>query len=111
MEYCLDLVLIIATLLGGITAIWFLYDKSTSILAWFKLSENNVSDPTILSISDNDFGFLESNLKLLTGVGYVPKNNSETEACISLLNQRILKKSSSDKFKLTRVGKKMFYQK
>lgn len=111
MEYYLDLVLIIATLLGGFTAIWFLYDKSTSILEWFKLRRNDISGPTILSISDCDFGFLESNLKMLTGVGYVPKNNSEKEACISLLNQRVLKSSSSDKFKLTRIGKKMVYQK
>lgn len=106
----MELVLQIATFLGGITALWFFYDKRHVIKACFKLNKNNDSARSILEVSDENFGFIDSNLKSLTKTGHVPINKLEKETCISLSNQGILHHSFFGKYKLTSIGKRMIYQ-
>ncbi|WP_041416005.1 hypothetical protein [Shewanella halifaxensis] len=62
----MELILGIATLLGGITAIWFFYDKRHVIAAWFKLNKSHDSARSIFDVSDEDFGFISNNLDTLT---------------------------------------------
>jgi hypothetical protein len=110
MELYLDLILKIATLLGGFTAVWFLFDKRHVIAAWFKLNKRHDSARSILEVSDENFGFISSNLDTLTKAGHLPINELEKETCISLANQGILHKSFRGKYKLTSIGKGMIYQ-
>lgn len=106
----MDLILTIATLLGGLTAIWFLFDKRYVIKSWFKLSDGKGSVRSILEISDEAFLFIDSNLNSLAKSGHEPVNESEKEACKSLLNQGLLEKSFGGKYKLSSIGKKMINQ-
>lgn len=110
MELYLELILKIATLLGGITAIWFFYDKRYVVRAWFKLKKCNDSARSILEVSDRDFEFINTNLDPLTKMGHVPISESENETCKSLSNQGILHRTFRGKYKLTCVGKSMIYR-
>jgi len=106
----LELILQIATLLGGITAVWFFYDKRHVIAAWFKLNKSHDSARSILDVSDDDFGCIDTNLDTLSKAGHIPINELEKETCISLFNQGILHRSFQGKYKLTSIGKGMIFQ-
>lgn len=100
-------VLDVATLLGGITALWFFYDKRAIILNWFnwfRLYRRNYVNP--LALPDEDFEFF-SKAAFFPGSEYLPVNVKEKELCISLTNHGVLKESNGT-FKLTRQGKRMY---
>ena len=74
----------IATLLGGITAIWFLWDKRKTMLAWIKIKSSNHINP--LSMNDKDFLFFNKNRKFMLTTKYFPKTLNEEVICKSLTN-------------------------
>ncbi|MDO6545709.1 hypothetical protein [Pseudoalteromonas carrageenovora] len=106
----MELILQIATLLGGITAIWFFYDKRHVVSAWFKLKKSHDSVRSIFEVSDEDFRFIDANLDTLNKTGYIPIYESEKETCKSLSNQGILHRTFRGKYKFTSVGKSMIYK-
>lgn len=97
-------VLNVATLLGGITALWFLYDKRVIISNWFKLCTRESVNP--LALPDEEFEFIFSKAGFFVGGGYLPVNAEEKGFCLSLTNYGVLKEKSGA-FKLTGPGKRM----
>ena len=95
--------LVISTLLGGATALWFLWDKRFVIAAWFKIKARG--GVNLLSLGDEEFTFLSSISDALLAHSYLPVNSAEEEICKSLVNSGVLAKRGS-KFRLTRAGRR-----
>lgn len=94
----------IATILGGLTALWFLYDRRVIIFNWFKIwSSKSVNS---LSLPDDEFEFIFDRAKLFIEDNYSPLNTKERELCLSLKNHGVLKDRNGG-FKLTGPGKRM----
>lgn len=71
----LQTILNIATLLSGITAIWFLYEKRLTIINWFRVTIGSSINP--LSLPDEEFIFIdEKSSQLLIGP-YLPVSENE----------------------------------
>jgi hypothetical protein len=98
-----------ATLLGGITAIWFLYEKRLTIVSWFKISIGSSINP--LSLPDEEFTFIDEKSSNLLNGSYLPVAEKEEYLCKSLVNLKLLKQVGRDKYKLTYIGKKMLSRK
>lgn len=98
------IILDIATLLGGLTALWFLYDKRSIILAWLKSTKRKPLNP--LSLPDGPFEFICNNADLLKNGFYTPVNAREKELCLILVNQGVLR-DKGGAFNLTRSGEAM----
>lgn len=97
-------VLDIATLLGGLTALWFLYDKRVVISNWFKLWSRKSVNP--LSLPDQEFEFIFSRAESFAGGKYLPVNAEENEFCRSLANLGVLKEKNGT-YRLTGPGRRM----
>lgn len=97
-------ILNIATILGGITSLWFLWDKRRIILACVKIKYSNRINP--LSLGDDEFLFFIENRKLMLNSRYLPKNDNEEEICKSLTNVGVLSKRGGF-YKLTSAGRAM----
>ena len=63
-------VLNIATLLGGFTALWFLYGKRVIVLNWLKLYTKTSVNP--LALPDQEFEFIFKKSGFFTGGKYLP---------------------------------------
>lgn len=102
----MEVVITIATLLGGLSALWFFWDKVKSkILAIF----SNMADPeNILAISDDEFLMLEKILKSKAKKSYLPVSDSEISLCKGLVNQGWLNQKSDFTFTLTRKALKHY---
>ena len=100
----METLLNVATLLGGLAALWFLYDKRVIILNWFKLCTRKSLNP--LALPDEEFEFIFSKADFFAGGNYIPINAEEKELCLSLTNHGVLKERSGA-FKLTGPGKRM----
>lgn len=97
-------VLNIATLLGGFTALWFLYDKRVIVLNWFKLYTRTSVNP--LALPDQEFEFIFNKSEFFTRGQYLPVNAEEREFCMSLTNHGVLREKGGA-FRLTGPGKRM----
>jgi len=97
-------VLNMATLLGGLTALWFLYDKRVVISNWFKLWSRKSVNP--LSLPDQEFEFIFSRAESFAGGKYLPVNAEENELCRSLTNLGVLKEKNG-MYRLTGPGRRM----
>ena len=104
----MEWILSIATLLGGISAIWFLYDKRHVISACFKLRVSASVNP--LEIPDNDFEFLTAKRKALLMAAYLPIDENEEATCRSLVNNGVLVKKAH-KYRLSSAGKQILKSK
>lgn len=100
----MEAILGIATILGGISAVWFFYDKRQVIAAWFKLNTKNTVSPPVLS--DEEFLFAINKKCALLQNEYLPVDANEASICRSLVNQGVLIKRG-EQFRLSRAGKKM----
>ncbi len=105
----MQVILNIATLLGGITAVWFLYEKRLIIFGWFRISFIKSINP--LSLPDEEFTFLFEKARLLQDGPYLPVSVNEERLCKSLVNLKVLKAASSNMYKLSCLGKKMLPEK
>lgn len=92
-----------ATILGGISAIWFLYDKRHVVSACFKLRVSTSVNP--LEIPDKDFEFLVANREALLSAPYLPVDENEEAACRSLVNNGVLVKRK-EKYRLSSAGRR-----
>ncbi len=101
----MNLVICGATILSGVAAIWFLYDKRVITLGWIKLLTPEPISP--LSLPDDDYEFIDRNASFFKEGKYLPKNEKETEHCRSLSNHGVLKQHGKKAFKLTRMGRRM----
>lgn len=97
-------VLNIATLLGGLTALWFLYEKRVIILNWFKLYTRKPVNP--LSLPDQEFEFISNKSEFFARGEYLPVSAEEKELCRSLTNHGVLKEKNGA-YLLTGPGKRM----
>ena len=88
----MEWILSIATILGGISAIWFLYDKRHAISASFKLRVSASINP--LGIHDKDFEFLVARREALLTAPYLPIDANEEATCRSLVNNGVLVKTN-----------------
>lgn len=104
-----QVILNIATLLGGITAVWFLYEKRLIIFGWVRISFIKSINP--LSLPDEEFTFVFENISLLQNGSYLPISINEERLCKSLVNLKILKAASGNMYKLSYLGKKMLPEK
>ena len=93
-----------ATLLGGLTALWFLYDKRVVISNWFKLCTRNSVNP--LSLPDKEFDFLFNKAEFFMAGEYLPVDTEEKELSLSLVNHGVLRERNGG-FKLTGPGKRV----
>lgn len=100
----MQIILSIATLLGGLTALWFLYDKRVIISNWLKLCTKKSVNP--LSLPDKEFEFVFNKSEFFVKGEYLPINAEEKELCLSLANHGVLK-SKNGAFRLTGPGKRM----
>lgn len=95
----------IATLLGGISALWFLYDKRVVMIGWFRFSVGNSLNP--LSLPDEEFMFLDEKSSLLLSGSYSPVSDHEERLCRSLVNLKALKIVGNRQYKLTSLSRRM----
>lgn len=102
-------ILDICTLLGGIAAVWLLYDKRIVICGWFRISFTKSINP--LSLPDEEFNFLFEKSGLLQSGSYLPVSANEEQLCKSLVNLKVLKTANRKMYKLSYLGKKMLPQK
>ena len=100
----MQIILNIATLLGGLTALWFLYDKRAIIFSWLKLYTRKAVNP--LSLPDKELEFVFNNAAFFVNGEYLPVTTEEKQLCLSLINLGILK-SKNGAFRLTGLGKRM----
>lgn len=102
--------MIIATLLGGVAAIWYFFDKTKETINSFFLKSKNAIPGSIFDISDEDFSFIYRNLETLSGSGHVPINSTDSERCIALKNLNILKKSSTGAYIIRKKVKPLLFK-
>ena len=93
-----------APLLGGLTALWFLYDKRAVIFNWLKLYTRKSVNP--LSLPDKEFEFVFNKAAFFVNGEYLPVTTEEKQLCLSLINHGVLK-SKNGAFMLTGPGKRM----
>lgn len=98
----MGLALEISTILGGITALWFFYDKRHVIFACFKIRKSTSINP--LGLSDECFEFLYVNRVALLANAYLPIDSGEEVICKSLTNHGVLVKWMG-KYRLSRAGR------
>ena len=100
----MEWILSIATILGGISAIWFLYDKRHITSACFKLRVSAFVNP--LGIPDKDFEFLVARPEAFLMAPYLPIDANENATCRSLANSGILVKRIK-KYRLSSTGRQI----
>jgi hypothetical protein len=96
----------ICTILGGIAAIWFFWDKIPIAIRGFKYFRKN-NDISILSLPDEEFILLDKLSKSNFKGSYQPISVEERQLCNSLVNYGILLKKSDSSFLVTKEGKKI----
>lgn len=106
----MDLILIIATLLGGGAAIWFFFDKIEGAINSFFLKSKSVIPESIFDISDEDFSFINRNLATLNGTGHIPINSKDSERCISLENLGVFEKNRSGAYTIRKKAKTILFK-
>ena len=106
----MELILIIATLLGGVAAIWFFFDKTKETINSFFLKSKSAIPESIFDISDENFSFIDRNLETLSGSGHVPINSTDSERCIALKNLGILEKSSTGVYTIRKKAKTLLFK-
>lgn len=102
------IILDIATLLGGITALWFLYGKRSILFSWLNGSKREPLNP--LSLPDVSFEFICNNAALLKNGFYAPVDAHEKELCLIQVNHGVLRNKGGT-FNLTQSGKAMLVKK
>jgi hypothetical protein len=100
----MQIILAGATLLGGITSIWFFCEKRRLIKAWFTRKTPVPINP--LSLVDEDYTFLHSRSRPLLQGAYLPTGDAEETACKSLTNAGVLVKSRG-RYRLSLAGRVM----
>jgi len=104
----MEIMLKIFTILGGLSAIWFFWDKISiywgSFLKIFTKSEG-ISP---LSLPDDEFMFIDKISKINFKGSYQPTSEKEVQLCSSLVNHGVFLKQPDSSYKLTREGKKLF---
>lgn len=103
----MEWILSIATILGGISAIWFLFDKRNVISAWFKL-RISASSINPLGLSDDEFLFFHAKINIFLSRAYFPIDAQEEATCRSLVNQGVFTKNWG-KYRLSSAGRKLLY--
>lgn len=98
------MILDIATLLGGFTSLWFIYDKRIVIFNRINIRSRKSINP--LSLPDGEFVFIFDKSDLLINGLYLPVDEQENKICLTLTNHGILQ-NKSGAFKLTGPGRKM----
>tara|TARA_R110001592_G_scaffold204231_1_gene454283 strand:- start:1430 stop:1738 length:309 start_codon:yes stop_codon:yes gene_type:complete len=93
-----------ATLLGGVSAMWFLWDKRKTISAWIKIKSYKHVNP--LTLSDDEFLFFNSIRNIILTSRYLPKDKNEESTCKSLVNAGVLAKRG-EFYVLTSAGRVM----
>ena len=104
----MEWILRIATILGGISAIWFLYGKRHVIFACFKLRVSASVNP--LGIPDEDFEFLVAKRESFLTAAYLPIDENEEATCRSLVNNGVLVKQIQ-KYRLSSAGRQILKSK
>ncbi|WP_141123977.1 hypothetical protein [Pseudomonas borbori] len=102
----MEVIITIATLLGGLSALWFFWDKVKSI--FIRIFSNRTDPENILAISDDEFAMLEKILKSKAKKSYLPISDSELSLCKALVNQGWLNQKSDFTFTLTRKALKHY---
>ena len=103
----MELILITATLIGGVASIWFFFDKIAGAVNSFSLKSKSVIPESVFDISDEDFSFIDRNLKTLSGTGHIPINTTDSERCIALENLGVFEKSSSGAYTIRKKAKSL----
>ncbi len=85
-------ILAVCTILGGLSAIWFFWDKlSFYFKTFFHKLISKTAQPNPLSIPDKEFEFLSKIPKQSLESGYLPTSKEEIALCNSLVNHGVLK--------------------
>jgi hypothetical protein len=98
----MDYVLAIATLLGGFTALWFIYDKRQTILSKFHIKKAKA--PTLKDLNDEEFVMLDKILSIRK-MTYLVTDDSEIHLCNSLVNKGYLSYLQPKEYALTKYAK------
>lgn len=106
----MEIILAICTILGGISAIWFFWDKITIHLkSLVTLFGSKKEELNLLSLPDSEFVFFDKLLKSnIIKNNYLPTSKEDLELCNSLVNHGFLLKRKDSSYKLTKEGNKIF---
>jgi hypothetical protein len=103
----MEIILAICTILGGVSAVWFFWDKiaiyGKSILSSFGKNE----EMSLLSLPDDEFMFIDKISKINFKGNYQPTSDKELQLCNSLVNHGVFLKQSDSSYKPTKEGKKV----
>lgn len=104
-------ILAISTVLGGLAAIWFFWDKITVRLGKtiHKLRPQETLE-SYLELPDDEFMFLDKISKLPTKNKFFPTSSEEIHLYNSLANYGLFEKQADSSFKPTKKGKKLLLQ-
>jgi|SaaInlStandDraft_3_1057020.scaffolds.fasta_scaffold68083_2 hypothetical protein len=104
----MELILAICTILGGLSAVWFFWDKIAIYWGSFlNLFRKNEEIP-LLSLPDDEFMFIDKISKINFKGSYQPTSEIELQLCNSLVNYGVFLRQSDSSYKPTKEGKKFF---
>lgn len=104
----MEIILLIGTILGGLAAISFFWDKLAIHWKNFRNSFGKNGDISTLSLPDDEFMFIDKISKIKFKGNYQPTSERELQLCNSLVNYGVFSKQSDSSYKWTRKGKKLF---
>jgi hypothetical protein len=100
-------ILEICTILGGISAGWFLLDKAAIYQEGYLNSFRNNGEISLLSLPDDAFMFIDEISKINFKGNYQPTSALDLNLCKTLVNYGVFSKQSDSSYKPTREGKKL----
>ena len=102
----MEMVLAICTILGGLSAVLFFWEKIANHWKHFINLFIKHHEISPLSLSDDEFMFINRISKINFKGSYHPTSEEEVQFCNSLVNQGVFLKQSDSSYKPTKEGKK-----
>ena len=103
----MEMILAICTILGGLSAAWFFWDKISIYWESFLQTFRKNEEISPLSLPDDEFMFIDKISKIKFKGNYQATTEEEFQHCNSLVNHGVFLKQSGSSYKLTKEGKKL----
>ena len=99
-------ILTISTILGGLSSIWFFWEKITPLYkSLISRDSKKEEEFDLLSLSDDEFSLFEKILKNSTADIFLPTSETEAYLCNSFVNKMLLIKLKDSSYKPTKKCK------
>lgn len=103
----MEIILAICTILGGLSAVWFFWDKISIYWESFLKTFRKNEEISPLSLPDDEFKFIDKISKINFKGNYQPTSEKELQLCNSLVNHGVFSKQSDSSYKLKKEGKNL----